>query len=841
MFKNFFKKLVRTTKRSIKKYYTEKNSIPTPIKANLTEVKYLKKALKESEKEILKLSELLASKEKTLLLQNKQLSSNEEELTCYINRIFEQQERERIVKWMVNSIRESLEIDDVLSSTVEEVGKLLKVDRCLIALYEKDNDKFFLKNQYIHNNNISSLIEDFAEIEIPKDWHNKLVNENEAIVINDVMALNDYYRKTGLFCSDTKSFAIIPVVHKGEILGAIIVQQVNSIREWRESHIDVIKYIGTQIAIAIRQAHLYTNIKKQSRRESLLRTIISTIRTSLDINEVKKTIVTETGRAFNADRCYIRTYDKTKDSFLPVEEDSEYLSSPKIKIMAGRLINSGILNSVNSNVKEHKEKIIYGSDLYKQNPIVLNYLKELDFKSGIVIPIEFSDDLMGVLVIHYVSSLVKIDKDDVELLRMLANQAGIAIHQLSLYETVQMTAKREALLRNIITTIRSTLEIDKVLSIICDEVAKIFNVDRVVISKMNDNNPRDWIIKKEFIADESVTNYRKKTVAAEVGHFWWESCFKNDQRLIINNFETESIPARLKEYYKKLDVKSLLGFPIKKGDDCWGGLFLSTHKDYKNWDNEDVNLLETIADQVYITIRQADLYSKSEQTNKLKSEFLASMSHEFRTPLNAIIGFSDMLLHGNYGNLTEKQCDYLKNISVSGNHLLKLVNDVLDLSKIESGNMDLIYERFEHKQIIYEIASTLESVAIRKNIVIKLDLTNAIINADSKRFRQIMYNLINNAIKFTNNGGKITILSSKQGGNIKIEVVDTGIGISKEDRSKIFTQFVQLDSSYTRRQEGTGLGLALTKKFVELHRGEIDFESEKGKGSVFWFTLPGAE
>ena len=273
----------------------------------------------------------------------------------------------------------------------------------------------------------------------------------------------------------------------------------------------------------------------------------------------------------------------------------------------------------------------------------------------------------------------------------------------------------------------------------------------------------------------------------------------------------------------------------------WGTIGLTKYNSHKYWTEEEINFLESIATQIYVAIDHAVLFEEIKQATELKTEFLANMSHEFRTPLNAIIGFSDMMLSGSYGKLSKKQLQYLNNISFSGKHLLNLVNDLLDISKIESGNMTLNCEKFNTAILLKEIIATLKPFADSKNIDIKSIAQDILITADRVRVRQIVYNLLNNAIKFTPENGEVIIKSDINNNKLIIMVEDTGIGIAEKDYDKIFAHFKQIDSSYSRKQEGTGLGLVLTKKLVELHNGSIHFDSEEGKGSRFWFILPKAE
>ena len=240
------------------------------------------------------------------------------------------------------------------------------------------------------------------------------------------------------------------------------------------------------------------------------------------------------------------------------------------------------------------------------------------------------------------------------------------------------------------------------------------------------------------------------------------------------------------------------------------------------------------------------LNAELDQAGKLKDQFLANVSHELRTPLNSVIGFSDLLLTMGTAEspLTETQRDYLETIARNGRHLLELINELLDLSKIAAGRMELRLQPLELGALLQEAADTVRAQleARRHALVIEPLPDHLVVTADRGRLRQVLLNLLSNAIKFSTDGGRVT-LSARLGdaGRVRVAVSDTGIGIAPADQGKLFQEFVQIDASASRRYEGTGLGLALSKRLVELHGGTIGVDSELGKGSTFWFTLQRAE
>lgn len=230
------------------------------------------------------------------------------------------------------------------------------------------------------------------------------------------------------------------------------------------------------------------------------------------------------------------------------------------------------------------------------------------------------------------------------------------------------------------------------------------------------------------------------------------------------------------------------------------------------------------------------LKEENERTLKERMDFLASISHEFKTPLNSILGFSQLLSLRNSDSKLEK---YIQNITSSSKILLGLIFDVLDLSRSQVKKMELKFETFSPKPVILEILSTLETQIKEKNIEVNYTLSEGVINADLRRFRQLVLNLISNAVKFNKNGGKITIVAYKNERNEFIfEIKDTGDGISKKDYSKIFKFFSQVNSDGLKRQEGSGIGLYLCKTIVEAHNGRIDFKSRLNHGTTFWVAIP---
>jgi signal transduction histidine kinase len=292
-------------------------------------------------------------------------------------------------------------------------------------------------------------------------------------------------------------------------------------------------------------------------------------------------------------------------------------------------------------------------------------------------------------------------------------------------------------------------------------------------------------------------------------------------------------------------TRSVLAIPLLHEDRLVGGLVV-TRRVPGNFDAEIVELLRTFATQSALAIQNARLFReieiKSRQlevASQHKSEFLANMSHELRTPLNAIIGFSEVLTDRMFEELNEKQEEYLKDIYASGTHLLSLINDILDLSKIEAGRMELELTEFHFPTAIENALMLVRERAGRRNIALHtaIDPQLGQIQADERKVRQVILNLLSNAIKFTPEGGRIEVGAVPKDGFVDVSVTDTGIGIAPEDQEKVFEEFRQVGTA-AKKVEGTGLGLTLCRKFVELHGGRIWVQSQVGVGSTFTFTIP---
>jgi signal transduction histidine kinase len=317
------------------------------------------------------------------------------------------------------------------------------------------------------------------------------------------------------------------------------------------------------------------------------------------------------------------------------------------------------------------------------------------------------------------------------------------------------------------------------------------------------------------------------------------------KRLPEQNPDLANVPNYPISYIKQSGFRALLALPLLRQDRLIGGLVVR-RKEAGEFPAPVVELLQTFAAQSVLAIHNARLFREIEEkgreleiANKHKSEFLANMSHELRTPLNAILGYTELILDNIYGNVPEKIQEVLKRLEKSGRHLLRLINDVLDLSKIEAGQLTLFLNEYSMPEVVDTVVNSVESLAEEKNLALKVsvspDLTVG--KGDQQRIAQVFLNLVGNAIKFTEEGEvKVEVTSTNN--KFFVAVSDTGPGISAADQQRIFEEFHQADSSSTRKKGGTGLGLSISKKIVEMHGGRIWVGSTLGKGSTFRFTLP---
>jgi signal transduction histidine kinase len=301
----------------------------------------------------------------------------------------------------------------------------------------------------------------------------------------------------------------------------------------------------------------------------------------------------------------------------------------------------------------------------------------------------------------------------------------------------------------------------------------------------------------------------------------------------------------MKDIVVRGGFRALLVMPLLRPDRIVGALVVR-RKQPGEFAKNIVDLLDTFAVQSVVAIQNARLFREIEEkgrelaeASKHKSQFLANMSHELRTPLNAILGYTELILDSIYGDVPEKARAVLERLQANGRHLLGLINDVLDLSKIEAGQLTLSLDDYSLSDVVHGVVSAVEPLAAEKQLAFKAEVAPDLPTGrgDGRRLSQVLLNLVGNAIKFTDKG-EVAIRAAAANGAFTVAVCDTGPGIAVADQAKIFEEFQQADSSITRKKGGTGLGLSIAKRIIEMHGGRIWVESEPGKGSTFYFSLP---
>ena len=484
--------------------------------------------------------------------------------------------------------------------------------------------------------------------------------------------------------------------------------------------------------------------------------------------------------------------------------------------------------------------------------------ERVQLRRAIALPLLLRGRCVGALGVDNPHDDRALGEPDLDLLRNLADHTGLVLESIRAVGELADRERRAELLNAVNSRIRQSLDLQTTLDAAVRELGAALGASRCFVRLRRGNDllpPASEWHEPEVASTGARADFSQPVLI---------TAMRERRSIALPDARTADGVTAGPDVDQPL---ALLVTPIVLRGEAIGVVGFHQVGIARHWRPEEVGLVQEVASELAVAVSNARLYRSTEETsrelavkigeleraNRMKAQFLANMSHELRTPLNSVIGFSEMLLIGALGQLSEQQRDALETVARNGRHLLGLVNDVLDLSKVDAGRMDLHLMLADMRNLIGDVMTGMESLIRTKGHKVTVELGEAalLVHADEMRVRQILFNLLSNAVKFTPAGGQVTVHAGQRrttlpvpGGRrvereaVWISVTDSGIGIAKEDLPRLFTEFSQVDGTLSRRFEGTGLGLALSKRFVEMHGGVIGVESTPGRGSTFWIELP---
>ena len=469
--------------------------------------------------------------------------------------------------------------------------------------------------------------------------------------------------------------------------------------------------------------------------------------------------------------------------------------------------------------------------------------KLVGYRTLLAVPIRRAHEILGVIAFSR-STVLPFSERETALVETFADQAAIALENIRLFNETKEALEQQTATNEILKLIsRSAADLQPVFDSVVENANRLCAGDYAFVYLAEGSGFRNVAAfgGSPELAEINRQELRYRGRGTLVGRVALE------ERVVQIPDVLEDAEYTLHAAQRAGGFRTLLGVPMKRGDTTLLGVIGVARNEVRPFTPSEIQLVETFADQAAIAIENVRLFNEIQATSKEleiasrhKSEFLANMSHELRTPLNAVIGFSDVLIQGMVGELGPKQTEYLEDIRSSGQHLLSLINDILDLSKVEAGKMELEPSRFSLSDALQAVVMMVRERAAGRGIGLSTQIDPEIdpVEADERKVKQVVLNLLTNAVKFTPAGGQVQLRATRAGDGVVVAIRDTGMGISPADQARVFEEFAQARGGATREQEGTGLGLTLSRKFVELHGGTIWVESELGKGSTFTFTLP---
>ena len=643
-----------------------------------------------------------------------------------------------------------------------------------------------------------------------------------------------------------RSMAATPLLREGEAIGVISLHRME-VNPFLDKQLQLLRLFADQAVIAIENVRLFNETKEALERQTATSEILRVIsRSPTDVQPVFDTIAAAALRLCAASTSLVTRFDGELIRLAAMAnvnpEGAEVMSEvfprpPSRENSSARAVLT--------------RRVVAIPDVLQDTEYMVGALaSKAGFRSVVAVPLIREGNPIGTITVGRPEPGPFSDKE-IALLQTFADQAVIAIENVRLFRelearTVDLTRSVGELkaLGEVGQAVSSTLDLETVLRTIVSRATELAGVDGGSIYEYDAEGEEFQVRATDRLPDKLVEAMRATPIRKGEGVLG-RMAISGEPVEIPDIADERNYQSRVREKLVRLGYRSVLAVPLLRENHILGGLAVN-RKRAGAFDPQVIDLLKTFATQSALAIQNARLYREIEvksreleAASRHKSEFLANMSHELRTPLNAIIGFSEVLSERMFGEINEKQAEYLGDILQSGRHLLSLINDILDLSKIEAGRMELEVSEFDLPGAIENTITLVRERAVRRGITLGrvIDERLGSIRADERKVKQVLLNLLSNALKFTPEGGKIDVRAAVNDGVAEISVMDSGIGISPEDQEAVFEEFRQVGTA-SKKIEGTGLGLAISRKFIELHGGRICVSSKVGSGSTFSFTLP---
>ena len=649
----------------------------------------------------------------------------------------------------------------------------------------------------------------------------------------------------------TRTLLAVPLLRRGEAIGAIRLQRPpGEVRPFTDRQIALVETFADQAVIAIENARLFSELQASNRtlaealeQQTATAEVLAAIsRAPTDLQQVLDTIADSAARLCGTDRALIfRVEGDTFRSVAGLGSDGRRST-----------LESGGRTNPLAEARDHPSgraiadgAVVHLPDLaaVPEAELAAVQPRALGLRTMLAVPMLRQGVAIGAITLNR-REVRPFTGQQIRLLETFADQAVIAMENARLFQELRARVEELQALGEVTRAVSSTLELETVLARIVDHARRLSGADRAVIFEYDEAADEFRLRSAEQLDDAPVVALRAAPLRLGQGAVGRAAATRAPVQ-IPDILAEGAYQGHLLDGLVQAGYRALLAVPLLREDRVLGGLVVS-RRTPGTFPDEVVALLQTFASQSALAIQNARLFRELEDkgrqlevASRHKSEFLANMSHELRTPLNAILGYTELIADGIYGEVPETIGGVLERVQASGRHLLGLINAVLDLAKIEAGQLTLTLEAYSPREVVQAVVSATESLAAAKGLVLRVEAPGDLPagRGDEQRLSQVLLNLVGNAIKFTPSG-EVRVRASVGGGDLLVSVSDTGPGIEPAQQARVFEEFQQADGSGTRGKGGTGLGLAIARRIVELHGGRIWVESAPGQGSTFSFTVP---